>query len=89
MKYPILPQAETVADASDGGGRRVHRLRHHSLYVPRDFDVSPYFQIAKPTLTLTRGFDFHRLVWAAEDERSHDAADAEDRPVEALRDDVR
>lgn len=72
VKYPILPQVETVEDASRGGVRRVHHLRHHSLYVPRDFDVSPYFQIIKPTLTL--GFDFHRLVWAAENATPEDAA---------------
>lgn len=76
VKYPILPQVETVADAnpSDGAPRRVHHLRHHSLYVPRDFDVSPYFQIVKPTLTL--GFDFHRLVWATDESMPEDAADA-------------
>ena len=68
VRYPILPQVETLpAIRSDypGDVQRVHHVRHHSLYVPRDFDVSPYFQIIKPTLTL--GFDFHRLVWAAED----------------------
>jgi hypothetical protein len=77
VKYPILPQVETVAasGAGDGRSRRVHHLRHHSLYVPRDFDVSPYFQIVKPTLTL--GFDFHRLVWAAE-EGAPDGAGAVD-----------
>jgi hypothetical protein len=32
------------------------------LYVPRDFDVSPYFQIVKPTLEV--GFDHHFLTWA-------------------------
>ena len=76
VKYPILPQVETVADAnpSDAAPRRVHHLRHHSLYVPRDFDVSPYFQIVKPTLTL--GFDFHRLVWATDETMPEDAADA-------------
>ena len=76
VKYPILPQVETVADAnpSDAAPRRVHHLRHHSLYVPRDFDVSPYFQIVKPTLTL--GFDFHRLVWATDETTRDDAADA-------------
>lgn len=67
VRYPILPQVETLPairpDCPDCV-QRVHRVRHHSLYVPRDFDVSPYFQIIKPTLTL--GFDFHRLVWAAE-----------------------
>lgn len=68
VRYPILSQVETLpAIRSDYPGvvQRVHHVRHHSLYVPRDFDVSPYFQIIKPTLTL--GFDFHRLVWVAED----------------------
>lgn len=40
------------------------RVRHHSLFVPRDFDVSPYFQIVKPTLE--QGFDYRRLAWAEE-----------------------
>ena len=39
------------------------RVRHHSLYVPRDFDVSPYFEIVKPSL---EAFDFHILNWARE-----------------------
>lgn len=63
VRYPILPQVETLPvtrpDCPDCV-QRVHHVRHHSLYVPRDFDVSPYFQIIKPTLTL--GFDFHRLM---------------------------
>ena len=25
-------------------------FRHYSLFAPRDFDVSPYFEIVKPTL---------------------------------------
>ena len=25
-------------------------IRHHSLYAPRDFDLSPYFHVVKPTL---------------------------------------
>jgi hypothetical protein len=29
--------------------------------MPRDFDVSPYFQIVKPMLMI--GFDFHALAW--------------------------
>jgi len=87
VKYPVVPRVEMVADASDGGVRRMHCLRHHSLYVPRDFDMWPYFQIIKPTLTL--GFDFSSSGLAAEDGRSHGAADAEDRPAETLREDVR
>ncbi|MGB5011018.1 MAG: hypothetical protein WBO88_12155, partial [Candidatus Dechloromonas phosphoritropha] len=37
------------------------RIRDHSLFVPRDFDVSPYFQVVKPTLE--QGFDYRRLTW--------------------------
>jgi hypothetical protein len=25
-------------------------IRHYSLFTPRDFDVSPYFNIVKPTI---------------------------------------
>jgi hypothetical protein len=32
------------------------------LFPPRDFDVSPYFEVIKPTIE--RGFDFHALTWA-------------------------
>jgi hypothetical protein len=36
--------------------------KHYSLLTPRDFDVSPYFAIIKPTLE--GGFNFHDLEWA-------------------------
>ena len=41
--------------------REILHIRHHSLYTPRDFDVSPYFAIIKPTLVA--GFDYHTLQW--------------------------
>lgn len=33
----------------------------YSLFAPRDFDVSPYFEIIKPTLS--HGFDYRAMVW--------------------------
>jgi hypothetical protein len=36
-------------------------IRHHSLYTPCDFDLSPYFQIVKPTLEY--GFDYKTVMW--------------------------
>ena len=36
-------------------------VRHHSLFAPRDFDVSPYFAVIKPTLET--GFDHRALTW--------------------------
>jgi hypothetical protein len=56
IRYPILPDV-----AADERGSERLRRRHHSLFTPRDFDVSPYFQIIKPTLS--EGFNFHRLQW--------------------------
>jgi hypothetical protein len=66
--YPILPRIEEMpSEAGDNEAieqfqREVLHIRHHSLYAPRDFDVSPYFEIVKPTLA--QGFDYRRLAWA-------------------------
>jgi hypothetical protein len=67
VRYPILPGVEEVPP-SDGDTsaeaefrREVLHIRHHSLYAPRDFDVSPYFEVVKPTLSL--GFDYRALAW--------------------------
>ena len=64
VHYPILPLAEPETGTDPLHPGRVHevlRMRHHSLFVPRDFDVSPYFAIIKPTLAA--GFDVHALAW--------------------------
>lgn len=62
IKYPILPDIELqLRETRDGKRYRkeIMHIRHHSLFAPRDFDVSPYFEIIKPTLK--QGFDFHAL----------------------------
>lgn len=67
VRYPILPIVETRPAARDDCPdcvEEILRIRHHSLFVPRDFDVSPYFQVVKPTLE--HGFDYRRLTWADE-----------------------
>ncbi|KGF70312.1 lipo-like protein [Hoeflea sp. BAL378] len=65
VKYPILPEVTRApgrqrAD-SDYSRREILHIRHHSLYAPRDFDLSPYFRIVKPTLEY--GFDYKQLEW--------------------------
>ncbi len=55
--YPILP--DVSRDPDHPGAREILHIRHHSLYAPRDFDLSPYFAIVKPALT--DSFDFHRI----------------------------
>jgi len=67
IHYPILPIIERRnANHADCPGcvEEIYRLRHHSLFTPRDFDVSPYFQIIKPKLDST--FDFKSLHWEDE-----------------------
>ena len=61
VRYPILPQIETVGGRLTQGAREVLQVRHHSLFTPRDFDISPYFQILKPEVEC--GFDYHELNW--------------------------
>lgn len=62
VRYPILPTVEQ-RPANDplcpACAEEILHVRHHSLFVPRDFDVSPYFEIVKPTLAT--GFDHHKL----------------------------
>lgn len=60
VRYPILPRIELVE--SKEKRREILHIRHHSLYMPRDFDISPYFRIVKPTIEF--GFDYQKLRWA-------------------------
>ena len=68
IRYPILPEitrAPGRASAQSAFSRaEILHIRHHSLYTPRDFDLSPYFRIVKPTLEY--GFDYKSVVWAGE-----------------------
>jgi hypothetical protein len=60
VNYPILPEVVLSRDSDIEAEHAYAELRHiqeHGLYMPRDFDVSPYFQIIKPTLE--QGFDPH------------------------------
>jgi hypothetical protein len=65
IRYPILPNIffeKAKQPHSKAYYDEVLQIRHHSLYVPRDFDMSPYFNIVKPTLNKT--FDPHTLEWS-------------------------
>lgn len=73
--YPILPQrvdGEQAADAS--GVRRLmprrwqrqrarFRRRDPKLVTPRDFDLSPYFQIVKFNHLPGARFDYQDIIW--------------------------
>lgn len=64
IRYPILPHVSTESNGDSGAeytNKEILHIRHHSLFTPRDFDVSPYFAIVKPALE--DGFDYKSLTW--------------------------
>ena len=68
VRYPVLPDVEIARAKGEHGHhqeREILHIRDSSLYAPRDFDVSPYFRIVKPSLQ--DGFDPHVLQWAAQE----------------------
>lgn len=71
IHYPVLPAIERrpsgTPDCPDCY-EEILAIRDHSLFAPRDFDVSPYFQIIKPTIE--ERFDFRALKWT-EDAVAH------------------
>ncbi|MDA8524121.1 YiiX/YebB-like N1pC/P60 family cysteine hydrolase [Alphaproteobacteria bacterium] len=57
VRYPILP------GVTRENQREIMHIRHHSLFTPRDFDVSPYFSIVKPTIEKRpdyKGFEWNQ-----------------------------
>jgi len=77
VRYPILPQqirqqprslSERLRQQVLGRPTRraysgLLRARHPTLCVPRDFDISPYFEIVKFNARDEAEFDYKRLEW--------------------------
>jgi hypothetical protein len=61
--YPILPAITRVE--SESARQEIYHIRHSSLYAPRDFDISPYFAVIKPTIE--GGFDYKTITWSTDD----------------------
>lgn len=59
VRYPILPKITELG--SKAARREILAIRQSTLYMPRDFDISPYFAVVKPTIEL--GFDYKSLHW--------------------------
>ena len=65
VRYPILPRierAERLAGLDGYTADEIFYIRHHSLYAPRDFDISPYFDVIKPTIS--DGFNYKGIAWS-------------------------
>ena len=71
VRYPILPKI------TRGGSRQARmeilHIRDSSLFMPRDFDISPFFEVVKPTIEL--GFDYTALHWADRQKPPREVAD--------------
>jgi hypothetical protein len=82
VRFPILPTV-TYPEENDGAPRRqiarrifgqpsqeftgLFRMRHPTLITPRDFDLSPYFDIVKLNPVSRGDFDYRRIQWADEE----------------------
>jgi hypothetical protein len=65
VRYPILPIISRKHDGNPGRAdqvRELWRIRHHSLYVPRDFDISPFFEVVKPRIA--KKFEYQEAPWS-------------------------
>jgi hypothetical protein len=63
VKYPILPQRVEVCHGEEPGhcDEILLESKHFSHFTPRDFDLSPYFEVVKPTIK--DHFDYKAMRW--------------------------
>jgi len=65
IQYPILPERVSINGKTYGVAPYVKsenaHIRKHGLYTPRDFDISPFFAVVKPTIAA--GFDYRTVQW--------------------------
>ena len=78
VKYPILPKV--MRSGSKQVREQMAEIRHSSLYCPRDFDISPYFNVVKPTIA--NGFNYKALRWATSPQTAMDGSAAAE-PIDA------
>ena len=59
--YPILPamRRRRSDPGAEAHNRDILYIRHYSVYTPRDFDISPYFTVVKPTVE--HGFSYRSV----------------------------
>ncbi len=54
----------------------VFRRRHPTLVTPRDFDLSPYFDVVKFNLIEESRFDYQQIVWAEDGDGAEEEKEA-------------
>jgi hypothetical protein len=92
VRFPIVPRYEPLPSGTEPAPGRyawlerfshkerpTHLLRRMSptLTTPRDFDLSPYFEIVKFNVIESSRFDYHKLRWVEEPGPTQTAASAQ------------
>lgn len=96
--FPVMPSISHPQEAGKPERRRrsllsrltrrrppftgVYRRRHPTLLMPRDFDISPFFEVVKFNVVGARGFDYAKIEWV-DDEAAHPVAPALEAGAEA------
>jgi hypothetical protein len=90
VRFPVLPTVTFPTEAeSEPKGRLVRRIfgepsqeytgifrmRHPTLVTPRDFDLSPFFDIIKQNPLARGDFDYSRIHWEEDDAAAGAAPD--------------
>ncbi|SET08208.1 Permuted papain-like amidase enzyme, YaeF/YiiX, C92 family [Nitrosomonas marina] len=81
VSYPILPdiKREWMDDPECADCyAEIYHIRHHSLYTPRDFDISPFFDIIKPSIV--NGFNYRSINLKTSHETSQRTAETSPDP---------
>lgn len=80
--YPVLPRVtidqivatpsfwQRVTGQNANGFRALYRDEDPALITPRDFDLSPYFDIVKINYLTEPRFDYRRIAWAHQVEKT-------------------
>lgn len=92
VRFPIVPSFKqppldyalrrkggwlrSLIAGSDGSEYGILRLVSPTLITPRDFDLSPYFEVVKFNIIEDLKFDYRKLMWADEEEESGGSAPA-------------
>jgi len=97
VRFPIVPPTSYGGfDAPKAGRGRVLRalfghesyeytglfqMRHPTLLTPRDFDLSPYFEIVKFNAIADGRFDYQRIRWVEDESPAADEAPPAEPPA--------
>jgi hypothetical protein len=87
--FPVLPAMSRARSPQQAAANRplwerigrtpveyggVYRRRDPTLLMPRDFDLSPFFEFVKFNVISEKGFDYERIEWEDEKEDAEDVA---------------